>query len=200
MFALDRSTESLNEGIVCGSALAVHGYLDSIALHGTYPMFAGILGSLVRINNLWDTMLANGFMQHGRLILFVYGVGELPSHYKATVHVDNGRKVHKAMPHRYVGNINGPHLVRPRCGEVAQQIGMNVLGKTESTKVLLGINRHQGHFAHQATHPFVIVLIAQIAKHVTHALHAKRGVVQEELINELYEREIQLGLTHRVVI
>jgi hypothetical protein len=47
VFALNRSPESLNEGIVCGSALSVHGYLDSIALHGTYPMLAGILGSLV---------------------------------------------------------------------------------------------------------------------------------------------------------
>jgi hypothetical protein len=91
VFALDRSPESLNEGIVCGSSLAVHGDLDSIALHGAYPMLAGILGSLVRINNLGYSMLANGFMKHGRLILFISGVGELPSHHKATVHVYNGR-------------------------------------------------------------------------------------------------------------
>ena len=71
VFALDRSPEALNEGIVCGSSLAVHGDLDSVALHGAYPMLAGILRSLVGINNLWHTMLANGFMQHRRLILFV---------------------------------------------------------------------------------------------------------------------------------
>ena len=71
MFALDSSPESFNEGIVRCSTLTIHRDLNSVAPHGAYPMLTGIVGTLEQINNLWNSMFANSFMQHGRMILSI---------------------------------------------------------------------------------------------------------------------------------
>lgn len=83
---------------------------------------------------------------------------------------------------------------------MTQQIWMNVLGKSKSAQVILGLNRYQGHFAHQGTDSFFIVLVAQISELVTHALNTEPRIIQKELVDELHEREIQRRPTYRMVI
>jgi len=67
------------------------------------------------------------------------------------VYVDHRHHVHEAASNRQVGYVNGPHLVAPRDLQVAEQVGMLVLGAIDHSGSWHAIHRLYPHALHEPT-------------------------------------------------
>jgi len=89
-------------------------------------MLAGVLRTLVGIDDLRFPVAGYGSPKKLRLGLFLQAVGYLPADDEATVHVNDRRQIHEAASHRNVGDVDRPHLVGTRDFQSPKQVWMDV--------------------------------------------------------------------------
>ena len=80
----------------------------------------------------------------------VQRIGQPPRQDPAGVPVDDRHQVGEAARHRDVGDIRGPHLVRPRDREPAKQIGVDRMVRRRRARLGLRRRALQVHPAHQS--------------------------------------------------
>lgn len=200
VLGLDGTPEPLYPDVVLAAATPVHADLDAMLLTRREPQLARVLATLVGVDNLWRTMSLNGHLQHLDAVLLVQRIVQSPGHDTATVDIDDGREVHEAVQHRYIGNVYAPHLVGAGDLHASQQIRHPVLRFAELREVLLRIYRSDAHLAHQPAHPLWPDEEAQQTQMVYHTLHTSRRMLSVLLVYLLHQRQVLITLALGLVV
>jgi len=103
--------QAFYKNIVYTPSPAIHADGYMIALKNVDKSSTGELGTLIGVENFWDSVtnqrLFKSFHTKGR----VHGVGDSPGQNLSAVSVYNGYKVHEPPIHGDIGNIGGPNFV-----------------------------------------------------------------------------------------
>ena len=65
-------------------------------------------------------------MQHLYAIDLFKGVMQSPGHNTATVDINDSRKIHKALPHRNIGDVYTPHVIWMVYVQMSQEVRLLV--------------------------------------------------------------------------
>src|SRR5690606_26719389 len=117
-----------DKNVVNGSSFAVHTQPYPLGQHRPGKGFRGKLASLIGIDDLRASVLADSLFQYVPAPFSIHVVGDGPAHDTAAVQVDDRRKVHKSFLHRDVGDVHRPDLVGPGNLKVSEQIGIDLMG------------------------------------------------------------------------
>lgn len=91
-----------------------------------------------------------------------------------------------------IGNFSTPNLIGPVHTQPPQKIGIDFVPLCRLADVALLIDRHEAHQAHQTSDPFLVhemILIAQVPRHLTHAIKWR---LQELLVDQPHQIEVHL--------
>ena len=112
VFPLNSPPEAFYQDIIQTPGPAVHANLDFVGRAGLKPLFAGVLASLVRVDDFGRSVGYYGPFQDLNGIGRIKRIVKPPTHYAAAVDINNRIQVHKAMFHSNIGYIRTPHMVR----------------------------------------------------------------------------------------
>ena len=177
MLRLDGTPEALYPDVVLAAATAIHTDPDAEPLAGGQPLAARVLTALVGVDNVRCAMGFHGLPKHLDAVLLVQSVVQSPCHDTAAVHVYYRRKVHKPVQHRYVGDVDAPHLVGAADVKSAKQVGHPVLWFAQLGQAFPRVYRGDAHLAHQPADTFRADNEAQQGQMVNHALHTLGGML-----------------------
>ena len=160
-FVLQRSLKTLDHAVVDPALLAIHTDFDLRVRQYVDPAATGTLAALIGVEYLWRAVFCQRIFQGLNAELRVHAVGQPPGQDLATVPVHDCQEIQEVTPHRDIGDICAPDLVRPIDHHIPQQIGPDLLLPVLLAGVGFLIDRHQPHEAHQSpdtiTTAFVIV-------------------------------------------
>lgn len=111
MLVLDRAPQPLDENIVDGPSPAIHADLYGMVFQTVDIHIGGELAALIRVDDLWFSILGNGLFNGLYAPLGGHGITQAPSHHIARMHVYDGEQLHEAPCHGDVGDVDGPHLI-----------------------------------------------------------------------------------------
>ena len=147
---LDGTPEAFYPDVVLAASVSIHTDLDAEALTGGQQQTACILTALVRVDDLRRTVGFHNQAKRFYTVLLVQRIVQSPGHDTATVEIYYRREVHEYVPHRNIGNVDAPEMVRTGDGKSVKQIGHLVLWCARLGEVLLlRVNRNDIHLAHQ---------------------------------------------------
>jgi hypothetical protein len=119
---LQGSDESLRDGIVIGSAFAVHADLDLLIFKKVNVIVAGELGSLVAVHDERLPVPNNCLADTIHDKTCVQRVGQGVADNNPGVPVDNECKIHETLIHSHIGKVDAPDLIRMLYLNITQQI------------------------------------------------------------------------------
>ena len=142
VLVLDRAPQAFDEDIVQSSTSAVHADLDVCTLQDAGELDGCELHPLVCVKDHWNG-LSQCLPQCNPTEQAVQGVRQLPGQDVATEPVEDGHQVHKATPHRHVGDVGTPDLARPRNREAAKQVRVPPVARRRHAGLAFRTNRLQ---------------------------------------------------------
>ena len=96
-------------------------------------------------------MYSNCFFENIFAPLCTHRVADAPSNNLAAVHINDCGHVHKALFHRYIGDVRTPNLVGMGNLQVSKQIRFDKLLHSRFGEVLAPVNRIPTHHPKQTT-------------------------------------------------
>ena len=119
----------------------------------------------------------------------IQGVRQTPSQHMPAGPVHDRRQVKKAAPHRDVGDVGAPDMVRPLDHQASEQIGVDPVLGMRIAGARRPIDRLKPHQAHQTTGPATTEAHALAAQMTDHLTGAVERILQEQLINAPHQRQ-----------
>ena len=106
--------------------------------------------------------------------------------------VHDGHQEDEAAPHRDIGDVGCPHLIRPLDRQISEQVRIHRMRRVRRAGVALAIDRRDAHLVHQRAHMLAAHHEAFQLEHV--AQHAGTGEreVQVQLVDAPHQRQIRL--------
>src|ERR1039458_7653169 len=108
--------------------------------------------------------------------------------------------VEEAAPHRDVGDIRTPDLVRLVDGQMPQQIRIDLVPRMRLARLRVLVDRRQAHLGHQPTDmvaPNAPAVASQVSRHLPRAVP---GRLQELLVEEAHQPERLFALRCRFTV
>lgn len=162
ILSLDGPPKALYPDIIQTPGPAVHTDLDFVGCAGLQPLFAGVLASLVRVDDFGRSVGLYGPLKDFNGIERIKRVVKPPAHYTAAVYVNDCIQVHKAMFHSNIGNISTPHVVRMGDVQLPQQVRHPVFDPAALAQALLRIDGFDVHQRHQPADELTAYLEAHL--------------------------------------
>ena len=151
----DGPPETFHEDIIQGSSPSIHADLDGVGLEKIQKSFGGVLGSLIRIEDLGNGPLQDPG-ERGTTELRVHTDRDLPVQNIARIPVHDGGQIHKAFLEPDVGDVRTEDLIRTDKGHILQKIRIDFVFPVSFRQGGLGIDGLQSHKSHQAKDPLGI--------------------------------------------
>ncbi len=129
--------EPLDDNVVSPLPPAVHGDPDTGLLQSLGELHAGELGPLVGVEDVRLGVTRQGLLQGRDAEIGIEGVRQPPTEHPAAEPVHDGHEVEEAPPHRDVGDVGAPDLVRPRYLHPLEQIRIDPVLRVRSAGVRL---------------------------------------------------------------
>ena len=155
-----------------------------------------ILSPLIGVDDLRFAIGCDNLPEQGCLILFLQAIGYLPSNDKAAVQVNDRRQVHKSAFHWDIGNIDGPHLIGTGNVQMAQQIGMHILGVPQSGEISLWINGLYSHFSQQSPDSLDVVAHTNLNQFILHTYHTQSRVFGKQPVHGRHQAQVFQRTAH----
>ena len=155
--------EPFHEDVVEEPALAIHRDMDARAAQAIRPSERRELAALVGVHDLGRAEPGDGLVQCINTEVRLQRVRDAPGQNFAGVPVHDGDQIHKAPPHRQIGDVGHPDLVGSRHPQTPQQIGVCLVPLCRLAGVGLLVDRHQAHHPHQSPDALFIHQMAFIA-------------------------------------
>ena len=152
LFVFQAAPQPFHKHIVHPTALAVHADPDTCCLESAGEGLTGELGALIRIEDLRRTIAADGSLQRLHTEVRIHCVRYPPGQHLAAVPVHDGRHIHKTPGHRYIANVNGPHLVNMVDLQAPKKVTIDLVTISWSSRVRLRVERGDNTLAHQVLH------------------------------------------------
>lgn len=149
-FILEGPPQSFDHAVVSPCTFPVHADLDLCVCQHVDPRATGELAALVAVKDFRLTVLGNGLFQSVNAKICVHAVRQPPAQHFAAVPIHDGDKVQEPAPHRNIGNIGAPNLVRAVDHHVAQQVWPNLVLWMLLAGAWFLVDRNQTHQAHQS--------------------------------------------------
>ena len=109
---LEAFPEAFDPGVVGCSTLSVHRYLDASAAQELCPQGTGVLGALVRVNNLRTSIVVDSRLEYLHTPGSLQRVAQPPGQYFSAIHIHDGSQIHESLSHGDVGDVRTPYLIR----------------------------------------------------------------------------------------
>ena len=148
LLVFDAFPEAFHEYVVSPAPFPVHADLDAVMRQESREFLAGELAALIGIEDLRQAIVGQGVLHCVQTEIRRERVGEPPRQHPATGPVEDRKQIHKASRHRDIGNIGGPDLIGSRDLQVAQEIGVDLMGRMPTAERRLpiqGLNTHAAH-------------------------------------------------------
>lgn len=143
--------EPFNKVIVDPAPLAVHAYLDIVVPQFLHKIVARELTSLVEVKYFRRSIFGDGLAEH-----FKTEIGCHADRHKVCKHlsrgpVNNRDQIDEAAPHRNIGQIDGPDLIRPFDNEATEQVEIDLVFRVRLADVGFAVDSFDSHLSHQST-------------------------------------------------
>ena len=112
-FVLDRAPQPFEEDVVDPAAQAVQADAAACGLEPLDPVLGGERATWIGIEDLRHPEARQRLLQGCQAEVGRQGVGKPPGQHIAAGDVQDRHQVQKPVRHRQVGDIRGPHLIRP---------------------------------------------------------------------------------------
>lgn len=103
----------------------------------------------------------------------------------AAVPVENDKQIHESFAHFDVGNIDSPHLIRLRNGQVSQQIRSDILGVVTLAEIGFRVDCQDPHLPHHALNGLLVDQRIP-SEHVGDLAIAVGRIIRVDLINPIH--------------
>ncbi len=113
---------------------------------------AGKLTDLIRVEDLWGATAGNDLRHRVHTEIRGQRIGEPPRSHPASRPVEDRAEIDEAPFHRNIRTIRRPHRIRPSDRQLAQQIGVDPMGRMPLAGPRLPIDRRDAHPPHQCDH------------------------------------------------
>ena len=130
----------------------------------------------------------------------VQRVRQPPSEDVAARPVHDRHQVEEAAPHRDIGDVGAPDMVRPLDRQAPQQIRVDPVLGVGRAGARRPIDRLKPHQAHQTTGPAAPDANALSAQVTDHLAGAVKGILQEQLVDPPHQRQGLRALPLRLVV
>ncbi len=127
-------------------------------------------------------------------------VGDAPGQHLTCMPIYNGHQIQEPAPHRQIGDVRTPDLIRPLNSQPSQKIGIDLVPLGGLAGVRFLVDRHEAHQSHQAADAFLIDNVAFVAQMSGHLANTKERRFQKLFIDHTHQIEVQFCLTLRLVI
>jgi hypothetical protein len=146
VFVLEAPPQSFDEHIVHPATSAPltlslpkgHGDSDLRLFQSPGEVTAGELTALIRVEYLWLAKARQRLVQRLHAETGVQAVGQTPCQHGPAVPVHDRHQIEKPTPHRNIGDVGTPDLIRPHNRQIAQQIRKDFVPLTWFAGVGLG--------------------------------------------------------------
>ena len=154
---LERPPKALDEDVVDEPFDAVHADLNRSPIEDLEKLFGGKLRSLVGVEDQRLTP-AKGVVERIPAEGNFQRVGQSPTEDETAVPIDDGGQIEKAVLHGNVSNIGAPDLIGRDDGDVAQQVGMDLVIGIWLAETRFGIESFLAQNSSQTLHAFAVDL------------------------------------------
>lgn len=198
-FVLQGSPESFDEDVVVGPAPAVHGDPDFSGQKNRGEFLAGVLSSLVAVENFRFTP-GEGALQSRDAESRVKGVGYLPGENITAVPVHYCCEIEKTLPEADIGYVAAPYLVGLLNGNSSQEIGPDPLVIPRDAQFWLGVQGFNPHKLHEPSHPLRVDLVFRSREHDCELSSPEKRAGRVELIDPFHQVKVQGGFSGLFVV
>lgn len=127
-------------------------------------------------------------------------VGDSPAEYLAAEPIHHGHQIDEAAPHRNVGDVRRPDLIRPVDAQVPQQIRIDVTARCLLAGVGFPVEGFDAHLGHEPADAFPActdtLLFQQIAQHAG----ASERKLQVQFVDPAHQRQILGRFRRRLIV
>src|SRR6201993_2087976 len=148
-FVLHGPPQALDKDVVVAASASVHADLDPMISQHLGELKAGELRPLIGIEDAGLAEPDEGLVQRLDTEPCRERVRQPPGQPSSGRPVDDRNQVQKPLPHRYVGYVSSPHLVRPVDRLAAQEVWVDLVFGMPLAGVPLRPDRPQRELAHQ---------------------------------------------------
>ncbi len=149
LFIFETPPQPFDEDIVPPPPRPIHTDLNAVSLQESRKLLAGELAALIGVEDLRRAIPADRLLHGLHAEVRRQRIGQPPRQHPATRPIEDRTEIHKPAPHRNVGDIGRPHMIRSRDRQRTQQIGINLMGKMRLAGPRLPIDRREAHPPHQ---------------------------------------------------
>jgi hypothetical protein len=114
--------------------------------------------------------------------------------------IHNYHQEHEPPIHGDVGDIGCPDLIGTHNGEIAQEIGIDLMARMLATGVGLGIDRLKTHLAHESLDALAVDRVPLPLQMVSHAPSSIKGRLQVLLVDQAHQLQISCFNTARFIV
>ena len=151
----------------------------------------GELAALVGVEDLRPPEPRQGLLQSLNAELHVHGVRYPPGQHLARRPVHHRDQVEKAAPHRQVGDVGAPDLVRPIDRQIPQQIREDLVLGVRHRRPRPLVDWCQAHLRHQPPDALAADRIALAPQVPCHLPRAVPGRLQELRVDQTHQFQVQ---------
>jgi len=154
----------------------------------------------IRIHDLGRAELVEGLVQRFDAEVGLQRVRDAPGQDLAGVPVHDGDEIEEPAPHRQIGDVRAPDLIRAIHPRPPEQVGIGLMPASRPAGVGLLVDRHQRRKAHQPTYPFLVHQMTVVAQAPGHLSDAEKWRFQELFIDQPHQAEVLLRLAFGRVV
>src|ERR1700736_5784075 len=148
-FVLHGPPQALDEDVVVAAPASVHADLDFMIPQHLGELITGELRPLIGIEDAGLAEPGEGLAQRPDTDPRRERIRQPPGQHPPGRPVDDRDQVQKSLPHRYVGYVSSPHLVRPVDCLAAQEVWVDLVPGMPLAGIPLRSDRPQPELSHQ---------------------------------------------------
>src|SRR6201987_2994599 len=199
-FVLHGPPQALDKDVVVAAPTAVHDDRDPMIPQHLGELLAGELRALIGIEDVGFSEPREGLVQRLDAKPCRERIRQPPGQHSSGRPVDDRNQVQKPLPHRYVGYVSSPHLVRPVDRLAAQEVWVDLVFGMPLAGVPLRPDRPQRELAHQPPDAPAADRNPLSQQRHLKATAAVDGIVGEYPVEPLHKLEFLCRLRPRPVV
>ncbi len=196
----DRAPQPFDENIVHETAAPVHRNRDASGIEPAGEGRAGELRALIGVEDFRRAVLSQRCVERRDAKAGVHRVRQSPRQNGPAGPIDDRHQIQKAVRHRNVRNVAGPHMIGPGDRYPAQQIGIDLVTGRGLAGAGARNQRLDPHHAHQPLHTLAVDAVACLVEFERHPPRAIERPLEMQFVEPPHQGQIiSAGDRHRAI-
>src|SRR5678816_1096812 len=170
------------------------------SLKGVGKSEAGELRALIGVEDAGLAVADNGLFQCRNAEVGIHRIRQSPGQDLAAGPVHDRNQVEEAAPHRDVGHVGAPHMVRLIDSQMPKQIRIDFVSRVRLTGLRMLIDRRQTHLGHQPADAMTTNAPAVATQMPDHLTRTVPRCLQELLVDQTHQSERCRALHRRLTV